>query len=426
MIFEEFFYEVNVINLNDVFDLFVFVVCQNNFGGFWNVFFVCGFVGDINFFSGFFVNGFNVGCGFGGFCDIVGIEFVEVFKGLCFVFYGCGEFGGMVNFIIKCFCFFIGGYFCGMIGSWDQYCFEGDYQVMGGQNEEFVFCFVGFYEDVESFCEIVEIQKFGFFLFVIWNIFDNINVIYEFEYLNQEIFFDCGVIFFEEFGFLLWDIFVGEFGDGFIEIEVVGYQFEVFYNFNGNWSFLVGVGFWLIFFEGNVLEINFVGWQIYFIDGQMIFCFFCFCDFDLDYIVFCVEFVGEFEMGLFCYCLFVGGDYDEFENDFFILCFCFGFFGVGIEFSDLDFVEYLIFDVFNLVYGLFLMFVLGLNMNCNEVFIGIGFYFQDQIDIIDKFQICIGGCFDDFEQDLMNLCVNLVIMVMMLDDCFLLQFGVFY
>lgn len=67
-------------------------------------------MGDINLLSGFFVNGFNVGWGFGGFCDLVGIEFVEVLKGLWLVFFGCGEFGGIVNLVIKCLDFEIGGY----------------------------------------------------------------------------------------------------------------------------------------------------------------------------------------------------------------------------------------------------------------------------------------------------------------------------
>lgn len=49
------------------------------------------------------VNGFNVGCGFGGFCVFFGIDYVEVLKGFKVVLFGCGELGGVVNFVIKCF-----------------------------------------------------------------------------------------------------------------------------------------------------------------------------------------------------------------------------------------------------------------------------------------------------------------------------------
>lgn len=51
-------------------------------------------------------------------------------------------------------------------------------------SDEFGFWLVGFYEDIESFWNEVEIEKIGFYLFVIWNIFEDINVIYEFEYMS--------------------------------------------------------------------------------------------------------------------------------------------------------------------------------------------------------------------------------------------------
>lgn len=48
------------------------------------------------------MNGFNVGCGFGGLCDLVGINYVEVLKGFKVVLFGRGESGGVVNLVIKC------------------------------------------------------------------------------------------------------------------------------------------------------------------------------------------------------------------------------------------------------------------------------------------------------------------------------------
>ncbi|MEL6506719.1 MAG: Plug domain-containing protein [Pseudomonadota bacterium] len=71
---------VNAINLNDALDLSASVARQNNFGGLWNSFSIRGFSGDINLPSGFLVNGFNAGRGFGGPRDLVGIEAVEILK----------------------------------------------------------------------------------------------------------------------------------------------------------------------------------------------------------------------------------------------------------------------------------------------------------------------------------------------------------
>ena len=73
--------KVGALNLNDALDLSASVARQNNFGGLWNAFAIRGFYGDLNLPSGFLVNGFNAGRGFGGPRDLIGIESVEVLKG---------------------------------------------------------------------------------------------------------------------------------------------------------------------------------------------------------------------------------------------------------------------------------------------------------------------------------------------------------
>jgi iron complex outermembrane recepter protein len=83
--------------LDQALDLSASVARQNNFGGLWNAFSVRGFAGDINLPSGFLVNGFNAGRGFGGPRDLVGIQSVEVLKGPRSALFGRGEPGGTVN-----------------------------------------------------------------------------------------------------------------------------------------------------------------------------------------------------------------------------------------------------------------------------------------------------------------------------------------
>ncbi|MEM6409988.1 MAG: Plug domain-containing protein, partial [Pseudomonadota bacterium] len=93
--------DVGALDLNVALDLSASVARQNNFGGLWNSFSIRGFAGDINLPSGFLVNGFNAGRGFGGPRDIAGIESVEVLKGPRSALFGRGEPGGTINLVTK-------------------------------------------------------------------------------------------------------------------------------------------------------------------------------------------------------------------------------------------------------------------------------------------------------------------------------------
>ena len=93
---------------------------------------------------------------------------------------------------------------------------------------------VGLYEDSDSFREPAEFEKFGFYPSLSWNISDKTNLTYDLEYTTQELPFDRGVVFSEDFGFSPRDFFVGE--NVPIETEVVGHQIELQNNFSDNWS----------------------------------------------------------------------------------------------------------------------------------------------------------------------------------------------
>ena len=60
---------------------------------------VRGFAGDENLPSGYLVNGYNNGRGFGGVRDVSGIEKIEVLKGPQAALYGRGEPGGVINIV---------------------------------------------------------------------------------------------------------------------------------------------------------------------------------------------------------------------------------------------------------------------------------------------------------------------------------------
>ena len=395
--------DIGAINLNDALDLSASVARQNNFGGLWNSFSIRGFSGDINLPSGFLVNGFNAGRGFAGPRDIVGIESVEVLKGPRSALFGRGEPGGTINLVTKRPEFETDGMVRLTFGSWQQMRLEGDYQTVLGDTENVGIRLVGFYEDAESFRETVETQKIGFYPSITWQVSDATTATYELEFTQQEIPFDRGVAFTEEFGFTPRDTFVGEPGDGPIDTDVVGHQLEFQHVFSDSWSLLAGFGRRDTEFVGNASETNFSGRQTLFLDGQTISRFFRFRDFESDYTVARAELAGVFETGNVRHRLLFGADYDRFNNSLFILRFRPGFFPGDTDITTLDPAEYLFLDAFNPVYGQFPQPVPGPNTDREEELTGAGIYLQDQIDLTDNFQLRLGLRWDDFEQDLTNL-----------------------
>ncbi|MEL6955076.1 MAG: TonB-dependent receptor [Pseudomonadota bacterium] len=416
--------DTGALNLNDALDLSASVARQNNFGGLWNAFSIRGFSGDINLPSGFLVNGFNAGRGFGGPRDLVGIESVEVLKGPRSALFGRGEPGGTVNLVTKRPDFETGGYVRGTIGSWNQVRVEGDYQSFAGANEEFGFRLVGFYEDAESFRDEVETEKLGFYPSVSWNLTDSTNLTYELEFTQQELPFDRGVVFSDQFGFSPRDVFVGE--PVPIETDVLGHQIELQHNFNDTWSFLGGIGYRETSLEGDAFEPQFGSRQTYFLDGQTISRFFRSRDFESDYLVVRGEFAGEFNTGSLRHRLIIGADYDEFDNTLVIDRYRSRFSGDIANPTPEEIFTHLLLDITNPVYGVNLSPDAGANTNRNEVLKGYGIYIQDQIDITDQLQVRIGLRFDDFEQDLTNNLASPATTIDSSDDRVSPQFGVVY
>ena len=395
--------EAGVLNLNDALDLSASVARQNNFGGLWNSFSVRGFSGDINLPSGFLVNGFNAGKGFGGPRDIVGIDSVEILKGPRSALFGRGEPGGSINLLTKRPEFRVSGDFKASFGKWNQTRLEADYQTVVGESENIGIRLVGFTEDSESFRDTIETQKVGFYPSIALSLSEQTKLTYELEFTEQEIPFDRGVAYSEKFGFSPQSTFSGEPGDGPIDTKVLGHQLELQHNFNETWSLLAGLGYRDTEFKGSASEPNFGGRQSYFNDGKTLSRFYRFRDYESEYSVVRAEVAGEFSSGSLRHRLIFGSDYDQFENNQLVLRYRPGWFGPNGDVSALDPAKYLLLDVFNPVYGQHPQPTPGPNTDRKEKLGGLGIYFQDQIDITEKFQIRFGMRWDDFDQDLTNL-----------------------
>ena len=393
--------DAGAFSLNDALNLSASVARQNNFGGLWNAFSVRGFAGDINLPSGFLVNGFNAGRGFGGPRDLVGIESVEVLKGPRSALFGRGEPGGTVNLVTKRPTFSTEGYIKATLGSWNQQRLEGDYQTMLGTNDNLGVRLVGFIEDAESFRDTVETEKRGFYPSVTWDISDLTKMTYELEFTKQSLPFDRGVVFADDFGFSPREVFVGEMLP--IDTEVTGHQFEVQHELNDEWTFLGGLGLRDTELKGDAFEPQFGSRQTYRNDGQTISRFYRTRDFDSSYTVVRGELSGDFTLGNTRHRLVIGADYDKFEIDMIINRYRSRFSGDLSALTADDISTHLLLNINNPVYGVNLSPDAGANTNRNEVLSGHGIYIQDQINLSDNFQVRLGLRYDDFEQDLTNL-----------------------
>jgi iron complex outermembrane receptor protein len=391
------------LSLDQALDLSASVARQNNFGGLWNSFSVRGFAGDINLPSGFLVNGFNAGRGFGGPRDLVGIESVEVLKGPRSALFGRGEPGGTVNLVTKRPEFTTEGSLRGSIGSWNHYRVEGDVQSKLGADGSLGYRLVGFFEDSESFRKTVETKRLGLYPSFTAKLGKHTRATYELEYTQQKIPFDRGVAYTALSGFTPRETFVGEPGDGPIKTEVLGHQFELQHDLSKDWSLLTGIGFRETSLVGNATETNLGSRQSLGLDGRTLSRFFRFRDFESDYLVMRAELAGRFTTGSLRHRLIIGADFDRFENRQSILRFRPGAIAPGTSVSTLNPTTYLLLDVFNPVYGRYPTPVATPNTRREEVLTGYGVYLQDQIDITRQLQLRIGGRFDDFEQDLTDL-----------------------
>jgi iron complex outermembrane recepter protein len=151
----------NILRLIDALDLNASVTRQNNFGGLWDSFAIRGFSGDENLPSGYLVNGFNGGRGFGGTRDVAGVERIEVLKGLAAALFGRGEPGGTVNIVTKRAEFGnFKGSASGLYGSFNRIRFDADANIPVGENV--AIRLVGYSEKADSFRDTVNSKRHGF------------------------------------------------------------------------------------------------------------------------------------------------------------------------------------------------------------------------------------------------------------------------
>jgi iron complex outermembrane receptor protein len=388
--------DAGVTRLADALDLSASLARQNNFGGLWDNYAVRGFAGDENLPSGYLVNGFNAGRGFGGPRDLSGIERIEILRGPNAALLGRGEPGGTINLITKKPEFEVEGAVNASIGSFDTYRVDGDWT--GPLNDVFAVRLNGYYENAGSFRDTLESTRYGVMLSALWRVGENTSLSYELERTRQEIPFDRGVVAINNrLGVVPVGRFLGEPGDGPLQADATGHQLQLQHEFSDDWSLLLGAGYRETDLEGFSTEAELAGSrQRLLTDGQTLSRQRRFRDYEATHTVFRGELSGRFSTGQFEHRILIGVDKDTFENSQLFLRIRPGSAAGQTPQSGNQI------NIFNPVYGQFPLPTPGPQTNRLDELGAWGFYVQDQVRLTDRLQVRLGARYDDFTNESLN------------------------
>lgn len=381
----------NVIQrLVDALDLNASVVRQNTLGGLWDAFAIRGFTGDENMPSGYLVNGFNGGRGFGGQRDTAGIERVEVLKGPAAALIGRGEPGGTINLVTKQA--ELGRTFGSasmQYGSWNRVRGEADVNVAitGGLTARLI----GYAEDGDTFRDHVHQSRWGFLPSIGLALGPDTRLTYDLEKTRVSVPFDRGIVVLDgNFDTVPRSRFLGEPGDGDTVARAEGHQLRLDHQINDRWSLLVG---------GSIRDTLLTGFssdaetaasrQSLYVDGRSLSRQRRSRRYDARHYVVRAELAGEFETGSLMHRMLIGADYDNFDYKQLFLRFR----PPALSTNPTEEQGYVI-DILDPVYGRFPLPVGATMMDRTDRQRSIGAYVQDQIKITDRLQVRIGGRFD--------------------------------
>jgi iron complex outermembrane recepter protein len=390
----------SIFRLTDALDLNASVSRQNNFGGLWDSYAVRGFAGDENLPSGYLVNGFNSGRGFGGARDVAGVERIEVLKGPAAALYGRGEPGGTVNIITKRAEFDgLKVNASGLYGSFDRVRFDADANIPIGEN--IAVRLIGFSEKSDSFRTTVDSKRYGLLPSIAFKLGEGTVLSYELEWTRSEADFDRGIVApGDNLNAMSRHSFLGEPGDGPLEAKVTGHQLQLQHKFSDDWSVLIGTSYRETDLEGFSSEPELAGSRQFLgrattpnlLSRQR-----RFRDYESEHFVVRGELSGDFEMGGLRNRLLVGVDYDEFDNSQIFQRFRPG----SVTATSTEAAQYAI-NILNPVYGRFPLPVTGPLTNRLDQQKAYGFYLQDQISLSNALQIRIGLRYDDYDVRSLN------------------------
>jgi len=390
--------QIGAVTLNEVLDLATGVARQNTFGGLWDGFAIRGFVGDPNLPSGYLVNGFNGGRGFGGIRDTSSIEKMEVLRGPGSALFGRGEPGGIVSITTKKPQFTQQGSGTLTYGSHNFYRAEGDYTTP--LSDSTAVRINGAYEDADSFRDTVHTKREFASPSILQKIGNDTSIWYELEWSKQEIPFDRGVVARNgQLGIIPNSRFLGEPGDGPTTAKVLGHQAELEHILWKNWVLLVGGAYRTTKLNGIGENPEFAAARNpFFTDGMTLARQRRFTNYDSTDKIARAELSGSFKTAFVTHHLLGGADYDEFELDRLQTRYRPPAFNAASTLATENAI-----NIFNPVYGAFPLPAANQNVfNDTEKDKAYGAYLNDQMDLTDAFKLRIGARYDWFKQTIAN------------------------
>lgn len=388
----------NFLRLTDALDLNASVSRQNSLGGLFDSFAVRGFAGDENIPTGYLVNGFNGGRGFGGPRDVAGLERIEVLKGPAAALLGRGEPGGTVNLVTKQA--EIGRSFGTasiQYGSFDRVRTEGDFNL--ALSGELTARLIGYAEAGDTFRDTVTQRRWGFLPSIGLAIGDDTRLTYDLEWTRVETPFDRGIVVLNgDFSTVPRTRFLGEPGDGDHVARATGHQLRVQHDLDDRWTILVGASLRDTLLTGFSSDAELVASrQKLFVDGRSLSRQRRSRRYDSRQWVVRAELSGEFDTGSLRHRVLIGADRDRFDNDQ-----QFGRFRPPVLTAGTTDRAGYVLDILSPVYGRFPLPTPGPQNDRLDVQQSAGVFVQDQVELTDRLQIRIGGRYDDVRLRTLN------------------------
>ncbi|MGP7796785.1 TonB-dependent siderophore receptor [Sphingomonas sp. CLY1604] len=383
--------ENTILRLTDALDLNASVNRQNTLGGLWDSFSVRGFAGDENLPSGYLVNGFTAGRGFGGQRDVAGIERIEVLKGPSAAVLGRGETGGSINLVTKQAQL---GRSFGTAAL--QYRSFGTVRAEGDANlaltGNLTARLIGYAEEGDTFRDMVHQTRWGLLPSFGLGLGKATRLTYDFEWTHVAVPFDRGIVVLNNnFRTVPRSRFLGEPGDGDTVTRAIGHQLRLQHDFNDRWSLLVGASHRdtrLNSFSSDAETAR--ARQKLYVDGHSLSRQRRSRRYTSEHSVLRAEVSGEFEAAGLRHRLLVGGDFDYFDTDQLFTRYR----GPVVTAATTDRAGYVL-DLDDPVYGRFPPPVTTPMFDRLDVQRTAGAYVQDQISVTGRLQLRVGGRYDD-------------------------------
>ncbi len=389
----------NITKLSDALDLDASVARQNNFGGLWDAYAIRGFAGDENLPTGYLVNGYNAGRGFGGNRDAVSIQKIEVLKGANGALFGRSEAGGVVNIVTKKAD--LSGTFGELVlsaGEYDRYRAETDVNLL--LQPDLALRLNGFLEDNKAERDHVENKRFGLYPSMTAELNENLLLNYELEHSKQRQPFDRGTVARQgKLGGLSPKVFLGEPSDGDVTAIATGHQLQFEYTLNPDWKILIGGSHRDTDLKGISTEPELAKSRQAFLlsGGDKISRQRRDRDYESSNQVLRTELSGLFRLADMEHRILTGVDYDRFENKQVFKRFR----PPVISVTTTDLASNNI-SLSNPVYGAYPAKIMTTFNDRLDTHQAVGFYLQDQIALTPKLQLRLGTRFDQFKLDIDN------------------------